>query len=116
MPTVEASIYVVPATGGHWTLISKSQPWDNKPRRSPDGKKIYFISARDGLCNVWGIRFDPTAGQPVGEAFRATEFKNPSLMIPDQIPFVEISLTQDKLVLTMKERSDSVWVLDNVDR
>jgi len=63
-----------------------------------------------------GIRFDSTAGQPVGEAFRATEFNNPSLMIPDQIPFVEISLTQNELVLTMEERSGSVWVLDNVDR
>jgi hypothetical protein len=51
-----------------------------------------------------------------GEAFRATEFKSPSLMIPDQIPFVEISLTQNELVLTMEERSGSVWVLDNVDR
>jgi Tol biopolymer transport system component len=80
IPTVEASIYVVPATGGQWTLISKSQPWDDKPRWSCDGKKIYFISARGGLLNVWGIGFDPTAGQPVGEAFRVTEFKNPSLM------------------------------------
>jgi len=117
IPTVEASIYVVPATGGHWTLISKSQPWDDKPRWSPDGKKIYFISARGGLFNVWGIRFDPTAGQPVGEAFRVTTFKNPSLMIPaDKINFVELSLTQDKLVLAMEDRSGSIWVLDNVDR
>jgi Tol biopolymer transport system component/DNA-binding winged helix-turn-helix (wHTH) protein len=117
IPTVEASIYVVPATGGHWTLISKSQPWDDKPRWSPDGKKIYFISARGGLFNVWGIRFDPTAGQPVGEAFRVTTFKNPSLMIPaDKINFVELSLTQDKLVLAMEDRSGSIWMLDNVDR
>ena len=117
MPTVEASIYVVPATGGHWTLISKSQPWDDKPRWSPDGKKIYFISARGGLFNVWGIRFDPINGQPVGEVFQVTAFKNPSLMIPaDKINFVELSLTQDKLVLAMEDRSGSLWVLDNVDR
>ena len=29
---------------------------------------------------------------PVGEAFRVTSFRNPGLMIPDLINFVEISL------------------------
>ena len=116
IPKVEASIYVIPANGGHWTLISKSLPWDDKPRWSPDGKKIYFISARGGVFNVWGIRFDPINGQPVGEAFQVTAFKNPNLMIPDKINFVELSLTQDKLVLAMEDRSGSIWVLDNVDR
>jgi Tol biopolymer transport system component len=116
IPNVEASIYVVPATGGRWTRISKGQPWDDKPHWSPDGKKIYFISLRGGVYNIWGIRFDPTNGQPVGEAFRVTAFENPSLMIPDRINRIELSLTQDKLVLTMEDRSGSIWMLDNVDR
>jgi hypothetical protein len=38
------------------------------------------------------------------------------MMLADWIPNVELSLTQDKLVLTMEERSGSIWVLDNVDR
>jgi Tol biopolymer transport system component/DNA-binding winged helix-turn-helix (wHTH) protein len=116
IPNVEASIYVISATGGRWTRISKGQPWDDKPHWSPDGKKIYFISARGGVYNIWGIRFDPTIGQPVGEAFGVTAFENPSLMIPDRINRVELSLTQDKLVLTMEDRSGSIWMLDNVDR
>jgi hypothetical protein len=29
---------------------------------------------------------------------------------------VGLSLTQDKLVMTMAEESGSIWVLDNVDR
>src|SRR4029077_20447136 len=32
------------------------------------------------------------------------------------IPPVGLSLTQDKLVMTMAEESGSIWVLDNVDR
>jgi hypothetical protein len=35
-------------------------------------------------------------------------------MVPRQIEDVELSLTQDKLVLTMEELSGSIWVLDNV--
>jgi hypothetical protein len=76
----------MPAAGGPWTLISKGKPWDDKPNWSPDGKTIYFVSARSGFFNVWGIRFDSTKGKPVGEAFRVTAFENPSLMIPDLIP------------------------------
>jgi hypothetical protein len=29
---------------------------------------------------------------------------------------VELELNQDKLLLTMQERSGSIWMLDNVDR
>jgi Tol biopolymer transport system component/DNA-binding winged helix-turn-helix (wHTH) protein len=113
---VEATIYVMPAAGGPRALISKGKPWNDKPRWSPDGKTIYFVSTRGGFFNVWGIRFDSTNGKPVGEAFRVTAFKNPGLMIPGLINLVEISLNQDKLVLTMEERSGSIWILDNVDR
>jgi len=44
-----------------------------------------------------------------------SRFENPRLMIPRWIPPVGLSLTQDKLVLTMEEESGSIWVLDNVD-
>jgi Tol biopolymer transport system component len=113
---LESNLYVMPSAGGPWTLISKGQPWVDKPRWSPDGKMIYFVSARGGFFNVRGIRFDSTSGKPVGETFRVTAFESPGLMIPDSIPLVELSLTEDKLVLTMEERSGSIWVLDNVDR
>ena len=113
-PDAESSLYVMPAAGGPWTLISKGKPWDDKPRWSPDGKTIYFVSARGGFFNVWGIRFDSTNGKPAGEAFRVTSFESPRLMISDSIPLVELSLTQDKLVVTMEDRSGSIWLLDNV--
>ena len=40
--------------------------WADKPRWSPDGRTIYFVSRRvTGFLNVWGIRFDQTKGEPV---------------------------------------------------
>jgi WD40-like Beta Propeller Repeat len=106
---------VIPAIGGSWIRITDGKHCDDKPRWSPDGKTIYFVSSRGGgFFNVWGVRFDSSKGQPAGEPFRVTAFENPGLMIPDWIPFVELSLNQEKMVLTMAEVSGSIWALDNV--
>jgi hypothetical protein len=107
---------VIPAFGEAWIRLTDGRHWDDKLVGSPDGKTIYFVSSRSGVYNVWGIRFDSTKGRPIGDAFRVTALESPGLMIPDEIPLAEISLTQDKLVLTMKDRSGSICVLDHVDR
>jgi Tol biopolymer transport system component/DNA-binding winged helix-turn-helix (wHTH) protein len=112
--TLETRLYVTLASGGPWIQITDGKQWDDKPRWSPDGQTIYFVSGRGGVFNVWGIHFDPATGKPRGERFPVTAFDSPGPMVPRQIQDVELSLTQDKLVLTMEERSGSIWVLDNV--
>ena len=112
----ESALYVVPAAGGAWTRITDGKDWDDKPRWSPDGKTIYFVSGRGGVFNLWGIHFDPAQGKPVGEPFRVSAFEGHGPMIPRWIPLVELSLSEDKLVLNMAEVSGGIWVLDNVDR
>jgi Tol biopolymer transport system component/DNA-binding winged helix-turn-helix (wHTH) protein len=110
----QSILYVMPASGGSWNRITEGKHWDDKPLWSPDGKAIYFLSERGGFFNAWGIHFDPMTGQSVGKAFPVTSFDSPSLMVPIRIPGVDISLNQEKLALTMEERSGSIWVLDNV--
>ena len=114
--TVENKMFVVPATGGKWIPLTDGKYWDDKPRWSPDGKTIYFVSGRRGFFNVWGIHFDSAQGRTVGEPFQVTTFESPSLMIPQQIQLVGFSLSQKNFVLTMKDLSGSIWVLDNVDK
>jgi hypothetical protein len=116
-PTLSAqsTIYVVPATGGPWTRISaEGVHWDDKPRWSPDGNTIYFVSGSGGFFNVWGIRFDATHAKPLGKPFRVTEFVDPALMLPDQTTKIDLSVTQDHLALPLEDLSGSIWVLDNV--
>jgi len=113
---VESTIYVTPTLGGPLTRITEGGYWDDKPRWSPDGKIIYYVSGRGGVFNVWGVHFDTVKGKPVGVPFRVTSFDSPGLAVGDTISAVEFSLVQDKFILTMEDRSGSIWVLDNVDR
>ena len=83
----------------------------------PDGKTLYFISSRAGFLNVWGIRFDPDNGQPVGQPFQVTAFENPAQMTYLQdLVGLEMSLAEDRLVVPIMQVSGNIWVLENVDR
>jgi Tol biopolymer transport system component/DNA-binding winged helix-turn-helix (wHTH) protein len=110
----DSALYVIPAKGGAWIPVPPRGHWDDKPRWSPDGKIIYYVSETHGFFNVWGIHFDPTRGVPMGKPFRVTKFESPNLMIPTFIPPVELSITKNKLVINLAEVSGSVWMLENV--
>ncbi len=112
----DAGIYVVPAQGGEWVRLTEGKFYDDKPRWSPDGRAFYFISNRSGFFNVWGRRFDPQSGQPVGAAFRVTDFESPGQMIPPTVVQIELALAADRLVAPIMEVAGSVWILENVDR
>jgi hypothetical protein len=90
--------------------------WDDKARWSLDGRTIYFVSNRTGFFNVWGIRFDPARGAPVGEPFRVTTFDGPGQMVLPRPGLLELSIAGDRMVLPITEVSGSIWMLTNVDR
>jgi Tol biopolymer transport system component len=112
----ESTLWVMPASGGPWTPIAGGKYWHDKPRWSPDGRTIYFLSGRAEFFDVWGIRFNPDHGRPVGEPFRVTSFESPGLRVSEPISLAGLSVTNDCLVLTMTEVSGSIWMLDGVDR
>lgn len=111
-----SSLYVMRATGGPWIALVNERAWADKPRWSPDGRTIYFLSNRGSFFNVWAIRFDPGSGQPMGEAFPVTTLRSPSLAVPAHIEADEISLSEKALVLTLEQVTGGIWVLDDVDR
>lgn len=111
----EAIIYVVPARGGQWIRVTDGRQWDDKPRWSPDGKTLYFVSGRGGLYNVWGNHFDPRNGTVVGAPFRVSAFDNPALMVPIYIPQVGLSVAEGRIAVTVSQSSGSIWMLNNVD-
>jgi Tol biopolymer transport system component len=51
-------IYTLPISGGEAKLVLGGNAWDSQPRFSPDGKRIVFVSDRDGAQNIWTAGID----------------------------------------------------------
>jgi Tol biopolymer transport system component/DNA-binding winged helix-turn-helix (wHTH) protein len=111
-----STIYVVPASGGEWKRITEAKYYDDKPRWTPDGRRLYFVSNRTGFFNVWGIDFDQATGEPRGEPFRVTKFESPAQMILPNASTMEMALAADRIVLPIMEVSGGIWILENVGR
>ena len=58
-------LYTLPVTGGAATRITSGQAYDMQPAFSPDGKKLVFISDRNGSENVWVANADGTRARAV---------------------------------------------------
>ncbi|MCC7009582.1 MAG: PD40 domain-containing protein [Acidobacteria bacterium] len=111
-----SQVFVTGVTGGAWIPVTDGQSFDDKPRWSPDGRTIYFISSREGVLNVWARRFDPAAGRPAGQPFRVTDFSGPERILPSQISRIEFAVTRDRLILPITEPASNLWVLEHADR
>ena len=51
-------LYTMPIAGGTATPLTRGMAFDGQPRWSPDGKKVVFVSDRDGGWNLWTISAD----------------------------------------------------------
>jgi len=65
-------LYTLPIAGGEATRITDGQAYDMQPAFSPDGKKLVFISDRNGSENVWVSNADGTHAR----AITSTEREN----------------------------------------
>jgi dipeptidyl aminopeptidase/acylaminoacyl peptidase len=75
-------LFTLPIRGGRATPLTSGMALDAQPRYSPDGKRIVFLSDRDGETNIWVINSDGSS--PV--QLTNTETRNISYVSPEWSP------------------------------
>ena len=109
-------IYAVPATGGTPIKITDGDAYDDRPRWSPDGRLVYFVSTRGGFLNVWARRFDPIERRAIGDSFPVTHFDSPARMIPPRMVQLGVAMSRERVILPIRESSGNIWILEGVSR
>jgi DNA-binding winged helix-turn-helix (wHTH) protein/dipeptidyl aminopeptidase/acylaminoacyl peptidase len=112
------SLGVTAASGaarGEWTPIAADHEWPDKPRWSPDGKTLYFLSRKPaGRFNVWAVQMDPVHGRPVGEPRQITHFDGTEVTIHPDMGNSEMDVAGRSLAVTTRDVTGSIWMLSRV--
>jgi dipeptidyl aminopeptidase/acylaminoacyl peptidase len=65
-------LWVVPANGGESRRLNPTPNHEERPRFSPDGKRLIWTSKATDPTQIWMCDFDPQAGQLVGKPHQVT--------------------------------------------
>jgi Tol biopolymer transport system component len=68
--TLDATVFLGDLRGGE-RPIKVEQP-AGRPAWGANGDRVYFVSTRDGLADLWSTAVDPDSGRPAGNARRLT--------------------------------------------
>jgi dipeptidyl aminopeptidase/acylaminoacyl peptidase len=95
-----------------WSRIATDHAWPDKPRWSPDGKTLYFLSpASAGFFNLWAVHVDPMVGAQLGAPFQITQFNSPRWHVDPDMVSCEVGIAKGRLVLPMRSVKGSIWLL-----
>jgi len=115
----QLDLWVAPADGSgarddRWIPITTGESWDDKPRWSPSGSLLYFVSHRDGFRCIWAQRLDPSTKKPLGAPFAVEHFHNGRLsMMNVRIAALGFAVARDRLVFNLGEVTGNIWSTRN---
>lgn len=71
-------LYLLPIAGGTAQAITSGMAYDSQPKFSPDGRRIAFVSDRDGQLGLWTVDVQGEDARRIAGAGERGEFASPS--------------------------------------
>jgi dipeptidyl aminopeptidase/acylaminoacyl peptidase len=106
-------LWIVPASGGESKRLNETANHEERPRFSPDGKRLIWTSKATDPTQIWMCDFDPGAGQLVGKPHQVTSIStgaDGAIWSPDgkNIVFVSAVYPDCKDDACNKQRDDEL--------
>lgn len=99
------------APESEWIPLTGDEGWADKPRWSPDGNLIYFVSNRDGFFCLWAQRVAKDTKWPTGKPVSIAHFHGSRLSIANVgFSLLGISAARDKIAFNLGELTGNIWV------
>ncbi len=114
-PDGKIAIYVAPVRNQlvpekDWTLIYQDEHYLAYPKWSPNGKLLYYLSAKDGKCAIWAQRLDPVTRKPFGAASMVFRPSGTSQDLNAPRGNGTLGIAPDRLIFYMSEGSGSIYM------
>ncbi len=106
-----SSLMVMPAGGGQWKSITDQLGWDDKPRWSPDGRTLYFLSRRSGEFEIWTLPFNPQAGAAAGTPRQLTHLSDAQHHILRATGSLEFAVSSTQLAVPIEDLASRIAVV-----
>src|SRR5947207_10779716 len=74
--TKTSHLWIVPVSGGESRRLNPTPNHEERPRFSPDGKRLIWTSKATDPTQTWMCDFNPEAGQLVGKPHQVTSISN----------------------------------------
>jgi dipeptidyl aminopeptidase/acylaminoacyl peptidase len=87
-------LWIVPAQGGQSRRLNPTPNHEERPRFSPDGKRLIWTSKATDPTQIWMCGFDPSAGALVGSPHQLTNIStgaDGAIWSPDEKSIVFVS-------------------------
>src|SRR5438874_6525837 len=87
-------LWIVPASGGESHRLNPTPNHEERPRFSPDGKRLIWTSKATDPTQIWMCDFDPNAGALVGKPHQVTSIStgaDGAIWSPDEKNIVFVS-------------------------
>jgi dipeptidyl aminopeptidase/acylaminoacyl peptidase len=70
--TKTSHLWIVPASGGESKRLNETLNHEERPRFSPDGKRLIWTSKATDPTQIWMCDFDPESGTLIGKSHQVT--------------------------------------------
>ncbi|MEO8025583.1 MAG: hypothetical protein ABI823_03890 [Bryobacteraceae bacterium] len=100
-----------PAPEADWVPVTAAGDAGNRPRFSPNGKLLYYVSQQDGHLCIWARPISD--GKPTGPAFAVAHFHSAQNSLANLLsPDFNLSIARDKLVYNAAQIRSNIWLFD----